>query len=296
VVIAHGVEAGEVIYVLDVTRGQITPLIKDLKTAAFGSPGQFLSWHPSSNEVLYKTTNGSEPGLWRVDIHTGERYIVVQPIPPDGISGGAVSPDGQTIVYAWYRSIEHPGQIWMVDVDGSNPRLIAEGGTYYVFSWSPNSDYLVYTGEPSENEGTPSSGSPLWIMDASGQNRRRLQGPFIFGWGFIPVWSPDGHKLAYVGTSADEPFGEKPIPSNVGELDEWLLRGTSIYVEDIVNGEVQRLSQGIDPTWSPDGTRIVFVSNQSGSPEIWMTNADGTELRQLTEEGKPIRYPTWLQR
>jgi TolB protein len=270
-------------------------LFRDLRDAAFGLPGQFLNWHPNSREILYKTISGLEPGLWRVDVHSGRHLVVVQPDPPDGISGGAISPDGQIIVYAWYRSIGYPGQIWKVNVDGSEPRLIAEGGAPYVFSFSPNGKYFVYTGGINGDKDTSISGGRFWIMDANGQNRRPLSGPFIFGWGFQPVWSPDGQWLAFTGQDKNQEFGcirKRPQP----DFETCWFEGTAIYIENVLTGELRRLSPGIDPAWSPDGSMIAFASSQGGTPEIWAININGTGLRQLTHQGKLVRYPVWVLR
>ena len=295
VAIIHGVETGHVISILQVASGQITSLIKDLRAAAFGVPGQFLHWHPNSREVLYKTIEGSEPGLWRVDIHSGEHKVVAQPNPPDGITGGAISPDGQVIIYAWYRSIGYPGQIWKINADGSEPRLIAEGGAPYIFSWSPKGDYLVYAGgQVRESKGAPATGGPLWIMDASSQKPQPLRGPFIFGWGFQPVWSPDGQWLAFTGQEEGQEFGCDQKGSRP-DLEICWFQGAAVYTENILTGEIRRLASGLDPAWSLDGTMITFVSQQSGSAELWVINADGSGLRQLTNEGRAIRYPVWLR-
>jgi Tol biopolymer transport system component len=49
----------------------------------------------------------------------------------------------------------------------------------------------------------------------------------------------------------------------------------------------------LTPTWSPDGSRIVFVSNRSGSYKLWLMNRDGTGLGQLTTGAGEERYPSW---
>ena len=45
------------------------------------------------------------------------------------------------------------------------------------------------------------------------------------------------------------------------------------------------INDGAD-SWSPDGTKIAYVSNQSGIYQIWTMNADGTEQTQLTNGGR----------
>jgi dipeptidyl aminopeptidase/acylaminoacyl peptidase len=49
-----------------------------------------------------------------------------------------------------------------------------------------------------------------------------------------------------------------------------------------------------DPAWSPDGERIVFVSEATGNDEIWVINADGSEEVQLTHnDWEWDKGPTW---
>lgn len=55
-------------------------------------------------------------------------------------------------------------------------------------------------------------------------------------------------------------------------------------------------SSGLDHSaqYSSDGKRIVFVSDRSGTPEIWTANSDGSDARQLTAaNGSPIGSPHW---
>ncbi len=41
-------------------------------------------------------------------------------------------------------------------------------------------------------------------------------------------------------------------------------------------------SQGIDPTWSPDGDQVAFASNRGGSTQLYTINSDGTKVHQVT--------------
>jgi Tol biopolymer transport system component len=48
------------------------------------------------------------------------------------------------------------------------------------------------------------------------------------------------------------------------------------------------------PRWSPDGRRISFYSNRTGSYEIWTIRRDGSDLVQHTDTpGQSVSYPSW---
>jgi len=197
--------------------------------------------------------------------------------------------------------------IWLVSTEGGDARVLSDlSGVNYVFSWSPDSNSILYAGGPvagaprvdakSPSGGTPNPGGPLWLIDAQGQNNRPLSGPFIFGWGFEPVWSPDGLWIAFTGRDEGQPFGcaqkqKGPTPAS----ETCIFEGTGVYIENILTGQVRRLASGIEPAWSPDGAMLSFISNISGSPEIWVIRMDGAGLRQVTTAGQYQYYrPAWI--
>ncbi len=89
-----------------------------------------------------------------------------------------------------------------------------------------------------------------------------------------------------------------------GKLAVTLSKGgenTDIYLIDPNTGKIeQRLTKhwAIDtsPTWSPDCSKIAFVSGRSGGPQIYVMDADGSNQRRLTYEGSYNTQPTWSPR
>lgn len=82
-----------------------------------------------------------------------------------------------------------------------------------------------------------------------------------------------------------------------GETIVFELLG-DLYLLPIEGGEAERLTKGMafdsQPRFSPDGTRIVFVSDQSGSENLWTITPDGTDTTQVTdEEGSLFQSPEW---
>lgn len=94
-----------------------------------------------------------------------------------------------------------------------------------------------------------------------------------------PAASPDGRRIAYFDRRDDD-----------------------LWVVDLASGarvNVSHSDVGIDymATWSPDGARLAFASDRSGGLDLYVVNADGTGLRQLTVDAAPAvhfdRMPEW---
>ncbi len=256
-----------------------------------GATGVFYGWHPNGYEFLFREDNAPDRGLWLVDTRTGEHRLVAQPLTVD-VSGAAISPDGQRLVYATNTFDVH--QIWAANADGSGQRLILESDTIvYVFSWSPDGRYVLYVGEPSA---TNADGrGPLWVMDREGRNRRPLRVPFVFGFGFEPVWSPTGLQVAAVGATEEAALCWQ---SGDAFLSDSLCRyrGTGVYVE-VVGANMAQLvvRNAIDPTWSPDGSLLaVSRMDDRAQVDIWLVNRDGSGLRRVTDTPEVDRCPVWL--
>jgi len=105
-----------------------------------------------------------------------------------------------------------------------------------------------------------------------------------------PVWSPDGRRIAFV-SFRDTLAGRWDMgPGSICVMDFDPVSGVG-------GGNVRCLTdkEGKDgwPTWSPDGGRIAFESDRSGNWDIWVMNADGSGLTNLSRSPEDEVYPAW---
>lgn len=117
--------------------------------------------------------------------------------------------------------------------------------------------------------------------------------------------------LFFFGAGAQAPSGPasaRPFPSGlIGTLVFQSDRRvpdnpdsrSHIFSIDLASGAIRQLSSGrnhhdMSPRWSPDGKRIAFKSSRSGNWDVYVMNADGTNVVRLTDSPANDHDPVWM--
>ena len=189
------------------------------------------------------------------------------------------SPDGSRIAFATFRDGNQ--EIYVMNAGGSNQVNLTNtsGDDEGNPSWSPDGSKIAFVFGRGPNSG-------IYVMDADGSNRTRLADSPIRD--ADPSWSPDGNKIAFWSRRGFSPgegrFGLQPNPPD-------------IYVIDSDGSNETRLTSHVDwdynQVWSPDGSKIIFVTTRDGNNEIYVMNADGTNPFRLTNHPASDEWPSW---
>ncbi len=124
-----------------------------------------------------------------------------------------------------------------------------------------------------------SGNKEIWGMDYDGQNQHPIT--HLGSTALSPRISPDNSRIAF---------------SALGK-EGWAIRMYSLDLGRMVSFPGGAAGgNNFSPAWSGDGTKIAFSSARSGDPEIWVADASGGNLHQLTAFRKSDVSPTWNPR
>jgi Tol biopolymer transport system component len=219
--------------------------------------------------------------------------VALTPSPAPSATSPASSPSpvatpqpAAVIAYINYaygtNRMAQPGRVWIVGTDGTGAHELfpVAMGAQSGVAWSPDGTKLVYGERDLVNGGTH-----LYLTDATGSAPQAVDlscgtGCYVTA----PSFSSDGTKLVFL--RAD---GSTAAPR--------------LAILDIASGRVVELTSptstpvivGERPRLSPDGTKIVFsrLDKFGNGSAVFIVDADGTNLHQLSAASLPARLPNW---
>jgi TolB protein len=248
------------------------------------SDAVWAEWSRSGKEIAFERDVYAGSRVNHAAIYTmnadgsGQRSLT-----PTGLNGRpSWSPDGTLIAFSTLRYGKEATVSVMASSGGRVRKLLtaplAANGLGLGFNsatFSPDGKRIAFVW-------IKRTGSAIFTMKASGGGLKQLT-PWRKTVADKIDWSPDGSRIAF--SSPD--FGVRPgVSSNV-----FTVRSDGTGLVKITNSRGGRINNGLD-SWSPDGKKIAFASNRAGKYEIYVMNANGSGVTQVTR-GSEAHHASW---
>ena len=211
----------------------------------------------------------------------------------------ALSPDGKKIVFNSNRNRAegeplNTSDLFVMNTKGDEQMFVIRGSSA---TWSPDSKNIAFHASASGlglpikiDPGAATSDSDIFVANVD-DLLAGVAGPMNLtnnpeAIDDDPDWSPDGRRIVFTS----HPVTDDPIRSNLAEMYVINVDGTGL-TRLTFNAEEERA-----PSWSPDGSRIVYMCRIGGGAsifEICTMNADGSDRRQLTNNTVLDATPTF---
>jgi len=184
----------------------------------------------------------------------------------------SLSPDGRSFVYVGSADGEQ-NDIYLQRVGGENATNLTADSKENDWSpaFSPDGQWIAFR---SEREG-----KGIFVMGATGESVHR-----VTELGFNPAWSPDGKELVVATEGLAEPSTRRS--------------GSQLWRIDVMTGAKKQIAMkedGVQPAWSPHGTRIAFwgLPEGTGKRVLYTVPAGGGKATPLNDDDFFNWNPVW---
>lgn len=247
----------------------ITRLNDDLSAGAEQLVGEAwggVDWSPDGRQLVVSDNDeqSSSTALYVISPEGRDRRQITRPAQPISVFDASprFSPDGTRIAFIRWTS-DTTSDLWLVDLrTGTEERLTEESRDRHKVSqlqWSADGRSIYFISNRLVNK-------RLWVLDVAGRGAQLIEN-FTASIDYFSL-APDGHSLAFTQSTVDSEIEIRP-PGSKGPA------------KCTINSSVHDDT----PRFSPDGERLVFVSNRSGNHELWLSDGQCREAVQLTRFG-----------
>ncbi len=232
-------------------------------------PESYLTWTTDGTALIMAGGGQRRRGLYRFDLATSNIDRLTNA--PEGSLGDFspnLSPDGRLLTFV-RKSAPFLGDVYILDLanSGASARRLTSWGR-----WTTTPTFTPDGSEILVSSGDVSGERRFWSLDPAGAQEPRL-----------------------LALSGEDTFGLTLAPGNG--------RPRMAFTRGVIKSDIWRATLGdnpkterviassrldSNPALSPDGSRLVFESNRSGRTELWISDANGANQRQLTSNAPPL--------
>jgi Tol biopolymer transport system component len=222
--------------------------------------------------VADKNGEGGADCLFLINLKDGSRtQLTSPPLGAVGDRSPAISLDGNMLAFVRVTSYD-ASDMFLVPLAGGQPsRMTFDHSDITGLAWTGDKHQIIFS---SDRRGM----HRLWRLNTDSKQIDSFPAPGLNA--LHPAVDPAGNRLIYTELTVNTNIWRTDLrePSSKRKPIEW----------------IRSALQQDSPQYSPDGRQIAFISNRSGYWELWVANASGDSLRQVTHFNGPVPgSPQW---
>lgn len=246
-----------------------------------GNDDRDPSWSPDGSQIVFSGSRVGGVNIIRMNANGTGQVLLTNTVSPVLNMQPAWSPDGTKIAFTSSRAGARRSEIWMMNADGTNPvRLTVNvqlgedlSGPFYGLdlgpTWSPDGTKIAFS---SRRNG--SANPEIYVMNADGSNQTRLTNNSFED--DDPKWTRSGDRITFNSSRNGK---------------------ASIFAINPDGSNEQKIVDGLQPDWAPDGHRIAFSDQDplfESTLAIYLSDEQGANRVRLTSNGTvESAAPAW---